>query len=125
MKPVAIIFIVTFMAGMLFKPFVPFMEYELNRDFIARVLCINKDKPQRKCNGKCHLGKQLKKAAEQEKNSQQPFSQKKIEWITAVVPQIDKDDLNCLPPGEHNGRRLTVLKGRALPPPTPPPPSKC
>jgi hypothetical protein len=36
-------------------------DYILNRDYIAKVLCINRDKPEMKCNGKCHLAKQLKK----------------------------------------------------------------
>jgi hypothetical protein len=36
-------------------------DYLLNRDYIAKILCINRDKPEMKCNGKCHLAKQLKK----------------------------------------------------------------
>jgi hypothetical protein len=34
----------------------------LNRDYVARVLCVNRDKPQMHCNGKCHLAKQLRAA---------------------------------------------------------------
>lgn len=36
-------------------------DYLLNKDYIAKVLCVNRDKPEMKCNGKCHLAKQLKK----------------------------------------------------------------
>ncbi|UOQ78013.1 hypothetical protein MUN84_05160 [Hymenobacter sp. 5516J-16] len=53
----------------------------LNQDYIARVLCINRDKPQLKCNGKCHLRKQLKAVAEHEKK-QQPSSKQVFPEIT-------------------------------------------
>ncbi|WP_177229064.1 hypothetical protein [Pustulibacterium marinum] len=41
------------------KPIAPFVEYAVNYDYIATVLCINKDKPQMHCNGKCHLTKMV------------------------------------------------------------------
>lgn len=34
--------------------------YHLNRDYIARVLCENRDKPQLHCDGKCYLAKKLR-----------------------------------------------------------------
>lgn len=42
-------------------------NFYLNRDYIAEVLCINKDKPELQCAGSCHLSKQLQQADEQEK----------------------------------------------------------
>lgn len=36
-------------------------DFEINREYIARVLCINRDKPEMGCNGKCHLKEQLQK----------------------------------------------------------------
>lgn len=41
-------------------------DYLLNKEYIAKVLCVNRDKPQMKCNGKCHLNKQLEKQANAE-----------------------------------------------------------
>ena len=35
------------------------MYYQLNIDYIIETYCVNKDKPQLQCNGKCHLSKQL------------------------------------------------------------------
>ena len=35
------------------------MYYQLNIDYIIETYCVNKDKPQLQCNGKCHLAKQL------------------------------------------------------------------
>ncbi|AQG82438.1 hypothetical protein [Spirosoma montaniterrae] len=34
--------------------------YHANKDYIARVLCENRDKPQLHCDGKCFLAKRLK-----------------------------------------------------------------
>ena len=52
---------------MLAKPVIPFLEYVINYDYIVKELCENKEKPALKCNGKCHLAKQLAKSAEEEK----------------------------------------------------------
>jgi hypothetical protein len=58
---------------MFIKPVMPVLEYIVNYDYIANVLCENKEKPELHCNGKCHLMKELAKAAEDEK----PVSGKK------------------------------------------------
>ena len=49
------------------KPILPVIDYVINYDYIAKVLCENKAKPELKCNGKCHLMKELAKASEDEK----------------------------------------------------------
>lgn len=43
------------------RPIAPFVEYAINYDYISKVLCINKDKPELKCNGKCQLMQKLEK----------------------------------------------------------------
>ena len=60
------------------------MDFYLNQDYIARTLCINKDKPELLCSGKCVLNTMLEKSEESEKQ-QIPTSQKdKIEhWIVS------------------------------------------
>lgn len=59
----------------------PVLEYIINYDYITTVLCVNKAKPMLHCNGKCHLMKELAKAAEQEK----PLSEKKTGHAEAEV----------------------------------------
>lgn len=59
------VFIVVVM--MLIKPIMPVLDYIINYDYIANELCVNKAKPQMHCNGKCHLMKELAKAAEEGK----------------------------------------------------------
>ena len=43
--------------------------YQLNKEYITRVLCKNRDKPQLHCNGHCFLAKKLK--AQEEKKDHQ------------------------------------------------------
>ncbi len=43
------------------RPIQPYVEYILNQDYIAEFLCINKDKPELECHGKCHLVKEINK----------------------------------------------------------------
>jgi hypothetical protein len=51
------------------------VDFNINQDYIAEVLCINNDKPKMKCNGKCHLTKELKKAEEPTEKSKAEFVQ--------------------------------------------------
>ncbi|HUH26053.1 MAG TPA: hypothetical protein VLY87_05465 [Flavobacterium sp.] len=56
--------VIIFAFYMLFKPFVPVMEYVVNYDYIVNELCVNRDNPKLKCNGKCHLAEQMTKASD-------------------------------------------------------------
>ncbi|AMA49650.1 hypothetical protein B0A78_05150 [Flavobacterium columnare NBRC 100251 = ATCC 23463] len=51
----------------LLRPVMPVIDYVVNYNYIAEVLCVNKDKPTLECNGKCHLMKELAKVSETEK----------------------------------------------------------
>lgn len=64
--------------------------YQINQDYIASVLCINKAKPASSCNGKCYLSKKMK---EQEKQEQSiPSILKGLEEVVLFFT-----DLNALP----------------------------
>lgn len=64
-----------------------YFSYELNKDYIAEVLCINKDKKEMQCEGKCHLKKQLKK--EEKKESTPAGSSKTKLEITLFNKKVD------------------------------------
>jgi len=51
------------------KPVMPFIDYYMNYNYIVKNLCINKDKPEMHCNGKCYLSKLIKKENNQENNT--------------------------------------------------------
>lgn len=88
------VFIVVLMV--LLKPVFPVVEYIVNYDYIAKVLCENKAKPALKCNGKCHLMKQLAKESESEKPL---FPNKKAPQVVEVLfyQNIDFQCCNVFP----------------------------
>jgi hypothetical protein len=64
-------------------------SYMVNKDFIAKNLCENRDKPMMHCNGKCHLRKQL---AEQQKKEDAPVQSLKekleLQFFSKTTPLI-------------------------------------
>lgn len=78
MKQLSTILLILTIFLQTFSRFVIEADYFLNKSYIAKVLCINKEKPRMHCNGKCYLAKQLKE--EQKKEQQAPVTKKaKIE----------------------------------------------
>jgi hypothetical protein len=59
-------------------------EYYLNQDFVAKNLCINRDKPQLQCNGKCHLKKQLSEEERRDKESPERRAENRTETFYAA-----------------------------------------
>lgn len=55
--------------------------YQINRDYIAENLCVNRDKPMLNCNGQCYLAKKLKAAEEKEQKS----NSERLEKMPEVV----------------------------------------
>ena len=72
------------------RPVVPIIEYYANYDYIATVLCENKDKPYLECNGKCYLEKQIKK------NNHENHDHK------STIPQIDFEKYPVSPLGQFS-----------------------
>lgn len=60
--------------------------FELNQNYIASTLCVNRDKPEMNCNGKCYLSKKIKQAEEKEKKQEQD-GQKKAFQENYVIKQ--------------------------------------
>lgn len=56
-----------------------FIDFKINQDFIAKVLCINRDKPMTTCNGKCYLTDQLRKAEEEEQKQAPQRTKENVE----------------------------------------------
>ena len=51
-------------------------DYQINKNEIAAKFCVNKNRPMMHCNGQCYLGKQLRKAEENEKRQSQSLREK-------------------------------------------------
>lgn len=67
MKRVIIPILILLMLAQTFSQWLIVLDYQINKDYIARVLCENKNRPKLKCNGKCQM---MKKLAEEEKQQQ-------------------------------------------------------
>jgi hypothetical protein len=58
---------------MLFKAFLApaiFIDFKLNQDYISKVLCINRDKPELECDGQCILMKKMKSTQDSDQPEQ-------------------------------------------------------
>lgn len=67
---IAIFFLFMYTIGIA-NPFICLGSYQLEKDFIAENLCVNKNNPASQCNGKCYLLKNITKAEEGESASDQ------------------------------------------------------
>jgi len=68
LKQLSTIFLILIVLSQTFSRFVVEADYFINKDYIAKYLCINKDKLKMNCCGKCYLNKQLKKQDKQEQS---------------------------------------------------------
>ncbi|MBD3750649.1 MAG: hypothetical protein IE931_14270 [Sphingobacteriales bacterium] len=59
----------------------------MNKDYIAQNLCINKDKPWLRCNGKCFLMKKIAEA-DKKQQSQEKQIQKDLYQQMMLVPVL-------------------------------------
>ena len=64
------------------------IDFKINQDFIAKVLCINKDVPTSTCNGNCYLTRQLKKVEEPHEQQTSNTTKEKVEIIYCLSDNI-------------------------------------
>ncbi len=84
------------------------IDFKINQDFIAEVLCINKEKPMSTCNGKCYLSEQLKKAEEQEEKQAPTNKKERLEVLYCYsksslgIPSFARNHKSKLNPAYEN-----------------------
>jgi hypothetical protein len=95
--------------------------FHLNRTYIASKFCVNKTKPELRCNGKCFLSKKLKEA---EKKQEQQLPQQVKQWVEispctistiSYTIQIPSNTL-LLNPEKRDSYRLIIQKDIFHPP---------
>lgn len=69
-----------------FAPLVILADFKINQDFIAEVLCFNRDKPELHCNGQCQLNDKLNEQQEKEQNSPNQVQEKQIVFFVERLP---------------------------------------
>ncbi len=67
------------------------VNYEVQKSYYTNVLCVNQDKPDLKCNGKCHLSKQLAQDDQKESEPKAPTSESFHETTLITL----QDELKC------------------------------
>lgn len=76
------------------RPILPYVEYAVFKNYIAKNLCVNRDKPKSCCQGKCHLKKQIEKSAEasdtEEKNSARKILSQEVQAFLISPVSIPK-----------------------------------
>ena len=87
-------------------------DYLLNSDLITKLFCVNKEKPAMKCNGKCHLAKQLKK--DEEKKSIGKFKNDELQMIyeSSVIGIVSSGNLFLIPKTECFCYNRVLLPGQ-------------
>lgn len=74
------------MAAYLIIPAIPVIDYLIHKDYIAKNLCVNKNKPHSCCKGKCHMVKQLQKTSQNpDKNPRNSNSRVQIKEVNEFV----------------------------------------
>lgn len=63
------------------------IDFALRHDYIAKVLCINQDKPELQCDGKCYLAQQFKKAEDNEKKTLHNYIVTSSEISLFILPE--------------------------------------
>jgi len=54
--PILLLFSLAFQS---FSELTTLISYEINKEYISNVLCVNRDRPEMHCYGKCYLHKKL------------------------------------------------------------------
>lgn len=80
------ILIITSLAANFSQVFI-YAGFEMNENYIVSKLCVNRDKPEMHCNGKCYLMRKLKQAEQKEK-SRERETQRSLFQAGVVVEKL-------------------------------------
>lgn len=67
-----------------------FAGFEMNRGYIAKELCINRNRPELHCNGRCYLMNKLKQAQDKEQKQEHQFQKIQLQQPVALLPFVFK-----------------------------------
>ena len=73
------------------KPLFPYIDFELNKSYIIKTLCVERDKEVNTCQGQCHLNKEIKENTRQEEERQK-----------SIPGQIFEDEIFFIVLSRHN-----------------------
>lgn len=95
-----------------------FANYELRKTYIIKNFCINKNRPEMNCDGKCYLAKQLKKAEQgNEKQATNSFISRLISFESEFKTNLFSDFFlkkSFLPKENSNFKVLELLSSKSI-----------
>lgn len=79
MKNIFVISLLAIMLLQVFSKVLVVVDYQANKEFIMEFLCINRDKPELECEGKCQLTKKLKEQQESDKQANERGQKQEVQ----------------------------------------------
>ena len=74
------------------------LAFKINQDFITARYCVNKDKPQMHCEGRCVLAKKLKQAEQNEEKQRMEHQEKANVLFFCKMNRLEIDQSVSLEP---------------------------
>lgn len=102
MKFIVVPILMLLMLTQTFSKWIVWVDYEVNKEYIAKVLCENKKRPMLHCNGKCQLAKKLAAEEEDAKKSASNSAAAKMQFSETLFDdcfnnanaRLDQNDKN-------------------------------
>ena len=76
-------------------------DFVANNDYIAEVLCINKEKPKLKCGGKCYLMQKLNESKSEQEQELPQLVHIKFEFIISITALTPKKPIPFEPKNDN------------------------
>ncbi len=92
MKKISAVVLITILMAGIFKDGFIYLSFKINQSQIIKILCVNKGKPEMKCNGKCHLKTQLEENEKEKKESPYSVPSENKQVIVWLIETTDSSD---------------------------------
>jgi hypothetical protein len=107
MKFIAVTIFILLLLTQTFSKWLWVAEYAINKDYIAKNLCENRDKPKLLCNGKCQLAKKM---AAEEPSPNSSNSIIKLPFSEVLCNDVTAANFSLTTPGKHLHNGFYLIK---------------
>ena len=116
-QTISVILILNTLIGILWQPLV-YVDFKLRQDYIAEVLCIEKDEPIAVCKGNCVLTSRLAKLDPPKQQNRRPLTENRLLEINFYLVKEDikapSDSYKTLKTFYSESQSLSLCNGFAL-----------
>ena len=88
---------------------ISYLKFKLNQEYIAKVMCVNKARPELKCNGHCYYMKKFAKAQKEEASAK-----KMLENVAGFVLYFSENNTFTFINHSNEIQHISVLKQLSL-----------